>query len=40
MPLFVKREEVFCKRDKAGWEAAQEALKAAGIRGVRAGTAR
>lgn len=21
MPLFVKREEVFCKRDKAGWEA-------------------
>ncbi len=36
MPLFVKREEVFCKRDKAGWEAAQEALKAAGIRGVRA----
>ena len=36
MPLFEKREEVFCKRDKAGWETAREALKKAGIRGVRA----
>ena len=36
MPLFEKRKEVFCKRDKAGWEAAREALKAAGIQGVKA----
>ena len=36
MSLFEKREEVFCKRDKAGWEAAKAALSAAGIRGVRA----
>ena len=36
MPLFVKREEVFCKRDQASWKAAREALKAAGIRGVKA----
>ena len=36
MPLFEKREEVFCKRDKAGWEAAREALREAGIRGVKA----
>lgn len=36
MPLFEKREEVFCKRDKAGWEAAKAALRAAGIRGVKA----
>lgn len=36
MPLFEKRKEVFCKRDKAGWEAAKAALKAAGVRGVKA----
>lgn len=36
MPLFEKREEVFCKQDKAGWEAAKKALRAAGIRGVKA----
>lgn len=36
MALFEKREEVFCKRDRAGWTAAKAALKAAGIRGVRA----
>ena len=39
MPLFVKREEVFCKRDKAGWEAAQEAeYQAVGV--TMPGTAR
>lgn len=37
MALFEAREEVFCRRDRAGWKAAREALKAAGIRGVRAG---
>ena len=36
MALFEKREEVFCKRDRAGWTAAKAALKAAGVRGVRA----
>ena len=36
MPLFEKREEVFCERDKAGWVAAKAALRAAGIRGVKA----
>ena len=36
MALFEKREEVFCKRDRAGWTAVRAALKAAGIRGVRA----
>lgn len=36
MALFEKRKEVFCRRDKAGWKAARDALKAAGIRGVRA----
>ena len=36
MNLFEKREEVFCKRDQASWKAAREALKAAGIRGVKA----
>ncbi len=36
MNLFEKREEVFCKRDRAGWKAAWEALKAAGIQGVKA----
>ena len=36
MSLFEKREEIFCKRDKAGWGAAKAALSAAGIRGVRA----
>lgn len=35
MPLFEKREIIFDKRDKAGWLKAKEALKAAGIRGVR-----
>lgn len=36
MPLFEKREEVFCKKDKAGWQKAREALTAAGIRGIKA----
>lgn len=36
MALFEKREEVFCKQDREGWTAAKAALKAAGIRGVRA----
>lgn len=36
MALFQKREDVFCKQDKAGWKAAREVLKAAGIPGVRA----
>ena len=36
MALFEKREEVFSRRDKAAWTAAAEALRAAGIRGVRA----
>lgn len=36
MALFEKREEVFCKRDREGWTAAKAALKAAGIRGVKA----
>ena len=36
MALFEKREEVFCKRDRAGWTAVKATLKAAGIRGVRA----
>lgn len=36
MPLFEKREEVFSKRDKVGWEAARTALTKAGIRGVKA----
>ncbi len=36
MSLFEKQEEVFCERNKAGWEAAREALKKAGIRGVKA----
>lgn len=36
MAFFEKREEVFCKRDRAGWTGAKAALKAAGIRGVRA----
>lgn len=36
MALFEKREEVFSKQDKALWLAAREALKAAGIRGIRA----
>ena len=36
MALFEKREEVFCRRDRAGWTAAKSALKAAGIRGVKA----
>lgn len=36
MALFEKREEVFCKRDREGWTAAKAALKAAGVRGVRA----
>lgn len=35
MALFEKREEVFCKQDRAGWTAAKAALKAAGIRGIR-----
>ena len=35
MALFEKREIVFDKRDKAGWRKAKEALKNAGIRGVR-----
>ena len=37
MALFEKREEVFSGRDKAVWQRAKQALKAAGIRGVRAG---
>ena len=36
MALFEKREEVFCRQDREGWTAAKAALKAAGIRGVRA----
>lgn len=36
MALFEKREEVFCKRDREGWKAARAALRAAGIRGVKA----
>lgn len=36
MALFEKREEVFCRRDRAGWTAVKSALKAAGIRGVKA----
>ena len=36
MALFEKREEVFCKRDRDGWTAAKAALKAAGVRGMRA----
>ena len=36
MALFEKREEVFCKRDREGWTAAKAALKAAGVRGMRA----
>lgn len=36
MPLFEKREEVFSRRDKAGWEAARAALEKAGVRGVKA----
>lgn len=35
MALFEKRETVYDKRDKEGWRQAKEALKAAGIRGVR-----
>lgn len=35
MPLFEKREIVFDKKDKPGWQRAKEALKAAGIRSVR-----
>ena len=36
MALFEKREEVFCKRDREDWTAAKAALKAGGIRGIRA----
>lgn len=36
MGLFEKREEVFCKKDREAWKAAQAALKDAGIPGVRA----
>lgn len=36
MALFEKKEEVFCKQDREGWTAAKAALKAAGIRGVKA----
>lgn len=36
MALFEKREEVFCKRDREGWSAVKAALKAAGVRGVKA----
>ena len=36
MALFEKREEVFCKRDREGWTTAKAALKAAGVRGMRA----
>lgn len=35
MPLFEKREIIFDKKDKSGWQRAREALKAADIRGVR-----
>ena len=36
MALFEKREEVFSRQDKALWLKAREALKAAGIRGIKA----
>lgn len=36
MAFFEKREEIFCKQDRKGWTMARAALKAAGIRGVRA----
>lgn len=36
MALFERREEVFCKRDREGWRAVKAALKAAGVRGVKA----
>lgn len=35
MALFERKETVFEKRDRAGWMAAREALRAAGIEGVR-----
>lgn len=37
MALFEKREEVFSRKDKAAWLRAREALKDAGVQGVRAG---
>ena len=37
MAFFEKKITVFKKQDKAGWLSAQETLKTAGIRGVRAG---
>lgn len=36
MALFEKREEVFSRKDKAAWLRAREALKNAGVQGVRA----
>lgn len=36
MALFEKRKEVFCRRDKKGWTAVKAALRAAGVRGVKA----
>ena len=37
MLIFGKKTTVFRKPDKAGWQAARETLKTAGIRGIRAG---
>lgn len=37
MALFEKREVVFRRKDKEGWERAKRILKEAGVEGVRAG---
>ena len=37
MLIFGKNTTIFRKPDKAGWQAARETLKTAGIRGIRAG---
>lgn len=37
MALFEKREVVFRRKDKDGWEKAKKILKEAGVEGVRAG---
>ena len=37
MLIFGKKTTIFRKSDKAGWQAARETLKTAGIRGIRAG---
>lgn len=36
MGLFEERKEVFCKRNREEWKKAREALRAAGIQGVKA----